>query len=317
MNPVLVTYNTAGWYKVTLTAYSAGGLDSVVKTDFIKVDPTWADISYNGFYSEGFESQPNLYSTWNTNNWDNNANTWYLANTGYQSSKCAVMSAFGDFQYDIDELISPSFDLSFTSGNSLTFKIAAASHGGTTADINDVLKFYATKNCGVTWNLLATYQDSSLINNGYQANYFVPNSSSIWTTKTVNLSSIFSVGNVRFKFEYTSGSESNNIYIDNINIAGVVGIDENNDATASLSIYPNPTDQSSTIAYRLEKKANTKIEVVDVLGKTVFVQVNAGQAEGDYSVSISKQNLNLRNGIYFVKFSVDDKATTKKLIITE
>ncbi|MDF2435723.1 MAG: hypothetical protein K0Q95_99 [Bacteroidota bacterium] len=317
MTPVNVTYANPGIYKVTLTTYNAAGTDSLTKTDYIRVDPTWADIDYNGGFYETFEDPSRFYGIWSINNYDNNKTWTRFTSAGYQSNTCMKMEGFGNYQYDMDDLYTPSYDFSFTSGNIMTFRVAAASHGGSAAEVNDVLKVYASKNCGTTWSLLATYSDSTLINNGYYPTAFTPTPSSNWSLKTINLASTYNVGNVRFRFEYETGAESNNIYLDNLNINGVVGIDENSNAASSLAIYPNPANESSTIAYHLNKKSNTKVEVVDVLGKTVFVQSNSGQAEGDYTVLISKQALSLKNGIYFVKFSVEDRSTTKKLIITQ
>jgi hypothetical protein len=313
-----VVYPTAGLYKVVLVAYNAGGTDSVAKTDYIRVDETWAEVPYGGAFLEDFQNTSDFYWKWQVHNYDNNPSTWYVSNTtGYLSTKSVVMAAHNNYQYDVDDLVSPSFDLSYTSGNIMTFRCAAASTAGAGFDVNDKLNVYASSNCGTSWTLLKTFKDSTLINNGYSPFYFTPTSSNQWALRTVNIPATFAVGNVRFKFEYTSGSASNNVWLDDINITGVVGIDENNDAMSSLAIYPNPTNQSSTIAYHLSSKADTRIEVVDVLGKVVFVQSNSNQPEGDYKVNVSKQNLNLRNGIYFVKFSVDNKSTTKKLIITE
>ena len=320
-SPINVTYNTPGLYKVTLTASNAAGADSVIKTSYIRVDEDWADIAYHGAYTEDFQSFTNpgdFYWSWQVNNYDNNANTWVMnSSTGYQSSKCVMMNAYGDYQFDVDDLVSPSYDLSYTSGNTMTFRCAAASTGGSAADVNDKLNVYISTNCGQTWTQRATFHDSTLINNGYKSFAFTPDASTVWDVKTVTIPVAFATSNVRFKFEYTSGIASNNVYLDNINIAGVVGINENISSAYSLSIYPNPTSENSTIAYHLDKKADTKITVTDVLGKTVYVQSNAGQPEGDYNVAISKQNQNLRNGIYFVRLSVGNESITKKLIITE
>jgi PKD repeat protein len=318
MTPVNVTYPTAGLYKVVLVAYNIAGSDSVVKTDFIRVDPTWADIAYDGSFTEDFQNTSDFYWKWQVNNYDNNDATWYVANsTGYNSTKSVVMTAYNNYQYDVDDLVSPSFDLSYTSGNVMTFRCAAASTAGAGIDVNDLLKVYISNNCGQTWSLRATFKDSTLINNGYNASYFTPTNASQWALRTVTIPASFQTGNVRFKFEYTTGAESNNIYIDDINITGVVGIDENAGSMASLSIYPNPANSTSNVAYHLDKKANTRIELLDVLGKSVMMQNNINQAEGDYTVVISKEQLGLNNGIYFVKFSIDDKTITKKLVITQ
>jgi len=315
---VNVTYNTPGLYKVTLSASNAAGADSVIKVNYIRVDEDWADIDYNGAYTENFQNTTNFYWDWQVRNYDNNPYTWSVSDfAGYESSKCVMMTGYNNYNHDVDDLISPSYDLSYTSANIMTFKCAAASSAGAAVDVTDFLKVYVSTNCGNTWNLRATFKDSTLINNGYQPTYFAPGPATVWTERTVSIPASFATANVRFKFEYTTGAASNNIYIDDINLQGTVGITEDLIGEANLLIYPNPTNQTSTIAYHLNKKANTKIEVVDVLGKKVFSNATNGQAEGDYSVQISKQNQNLRNGIYFVRFSVDNESVTKKLIITE
>ena len=317
--PVNVTYNTPGIFKVTLSAINAAGRDSVVKTGYIRVDPDWADIDYNGAYTEDFENTSNFYYDWQVRNYDENPYTWSVCNfAGYNgSSQSVMMSAYNNYSHDVDDLISPSYDLSYTSGNLFTFKCAAASSAGTGAEVNDVLKLSVSKDCGNTWLVIGTYKDSTLINNGYQPTYFVPGSSSIWTTRSAVVPSAYATSNVRFKFEYTSGAAGNNIYIDYINMMGTVGITENMIADANLTIYPNPANETSTIAYHLDKKGDTKIQVVDVLGKVVYTTAVNAQPEGDYSVQISKRDQNLGNGIYFVKLSIGNESVTKKLIITE
>jgi hypothetical protein len=317
MSPVTVNYPTSGLYKVVLKAYTAAGSDSIVKNDFIRVDPTYADIPYDGSVTEDFENTSDFYWKWQVNNYDNNDATWFVANTGYLSNKSVVMTAHNNYEYDLDDLVSPSYDLSFTSGNVMTFRCAAASRAGTGAEVTDALRVYSSTNCGQSWSLRATFADSTLINNGYNPYYFTPTTSSQWALRTVTLPASIATGNVRFKFEYTTGAASNNIYLDDINISGVVGIDENLDAISTLSVYPNPTSQTSTIAYHLAKKSAVKIEVLDVLGKVVFTEANGNQTEGDHSLTISKENLNLRNGVYFIKFNVNDRSATKKLIVTQ
>jgi hypothetical protein len=323
MTPVDVVYLTPGLFKVTLVAYNSAGVDSVVKNSFIRVDDTWGTPLTstgpdNGSYTETWENPEKFFWDWQVINPDDDNHTWKFHNTaGYTGSKCVYMDAYNYFNFAVDDLLSPPFDLAFTHDNVFSFKCAAASRGTTTAEINDELKVYSSIDCGATWQLRGTFKDSTLINNGFQPAYWTPNLSSTWTQRFISLPPAVCVGNVRFKFEYNSGESNNNVYIDDINISGGVGISENSLAASSLSIYPNPANQTSTIAYHLDKKANVKIEVVDVLGKTIFSQTNSNQLEGDYSVLISKQSLHMINGIYFVKFSVDNEMTTKKLIITE
>ncbi|HEX8516156.1 MAG TPA: M43 family zinc metalloprotease [Bacteroidia bacterium] len=316
-NNITVNYPNPGLYTVSLTAYNSAGTDSVVKTDIIRVDGNWADINTGGSFLEDFQNTSDFYWKWQVHDIDNNGKTWYVSNVGYNSTKAVVMTAHDNYANDVDELLSPSFNLDYTSGNVMTFRCAAASAGLTGAEVNDKLDLYVTSNCGVNWTLLKSFHDSTLINNGYHPNYFTPTSPTQWAFRSVPIPALYATGNTRFKFQYTTGAASNSIYLDDINITGVVGIDENNDAVASMSVYPNPTSQAATVAYQLSSKADTRIEVMDVLGKVIFSQVNKNQADGNYSVTISKQNLELRNGIYFVKLTVNDKSATKKLIVTQ
>jgi PKD repeat protein len=313
-----VTYSTPGLYDVTLTAYNGAGSNAITKTGYIRVDGTGA--SYYGIYSEGFEtmSYSDFFWIWNVNNPDNNEFTWDRTSaTGYMSSKCAVMNGYGNFPYDVDELKTPSYDLSGLTGITLSFYLAGASHAGSATDMNEGLKIYSSTNCGQLWSLRSTLTGTNLLNNGYQPDYFVPNTTTDWILKTITIPASIATSNVEFKFEYTTGNASNNIYIDNININGTVGVNENVLENSNLNIYPNPSNESSTIFYHLSKAGNAKVEILDVLGKKVFEVPAKNLAEGDYTISVSKQGENLRNGIYFVKLTVDGQSVTQKLILTQ
>ena len=313
-NPT-ITYNTPGNYDVKLVATNSAGQDSVIKTMLIRVSGV-ADIY--GLYSEPFEPVTNdFYWAWEISNLDANPQTWYFANVGYNSNHSMEMYANGDYSRDIDELISPSLDLSNVTGATLTFRNAGASKALLSTDLNDSLSIYSSTNCGQSWLYRGSVKGNALTNNGYHSEDFVPNSSTPWALQTITIPNTVATSNVRFKFVYNSGNKSNNIYIDDVNINGTVGIKENTLDDVNLSIYPNPTNQNSTVAYHLNKKSTVTITLVDILGKKLMEVSNTNQPEGDYSFMISKQEHNLNNGIYFIKFSVDDKSITKKLIITE
>ncbi len=315
---VNVVYDQVGTWPVTLVATNAAGVDSVVKTEYITVSNPWGDFMGNG-YTENFENTNNFWYYWKINNMDNNFNTFTHVNyAGYNSSNSLLMNAFQNYQYDIDEIVSPSLNLAWITPATLSFKYAGASRGTVAADIKDALKIYYSTNCGNTWNIIpaATVSNAALANNGFSSGFFTPSSPSQWTTKSVSLPTATNNQNVRFKFVYEAGPEPNNLYIDDINITGIVGIAENTN-TFDLMISPNPTNQSTSISYHLTQKGAVKMEIVDVLGKTVVTPVNTTQNEGDYKVNLSKTDNNFSNGVYFIRLTVDNVSTTRKLIITE
>jgi hypothetical protein len=116
-------------------------------------------------------------------------------------------------------------------------------------------------------------------------------------------------------FEYTSGDLSNNIYIDDINITGVVGMEENNPGiSADMVVYPNPAGADVSVTYRLSDSRNVKLEMYDALGNLVEELVSQKQAPGSYSVSFSTSGIS--NGIYQIRLSGDNvNLKTEKLVI--
>lgn len=316
-NPV-VTYNTPGTYSVSLSATNAAGSSTVTKTQYIRVDNTTADVVYNGSYTEGFESPTILDYTWQSYDYDNNGHKWTFAtNAGIGGTSAAGMNAFNNYAQDIDELMSPSFDLTNAQNKSFSFKVAAASTTTVSSDIKDELKVFFSTNCGASWVQRATYTNTTLINNPVTTSSFVPNTSTVWTQNSILIPSIFQTNNVRVKFQYKSCLASNNIYIDDINISETVGIEENELNNFNFIVYPNPTNDLTSVNYHLNKNASIKLEIIDLLGKIVFQSPTLNQVEGDHTYSISKHEQKLSSGIYFIRLSVNNKPKTQKLIISE
>ncbi|HEY0029462.1 MAG TPA: M43 family zinc metalloprotease [Bacteroidia bacterium] len=313
---VNVTYNTPGAYPVTLTATNSGGTGTVTKTNYIMVSQSYAQVT--GLYQESFENTADYYDKWYSRDLDENSRTWWLNNdAAYTGSQSVVMNSYYNYALDVDQLFSPSYDLTYVLSPALTFRCAAATTATVSADMDDNLKVYYSTTCGGTWMPMATLSGVSFINNSYHPEEFIPNSPSQWALKTLTLPSAAKTANTRFKFEYTSGNGGNSIFIDDINMTGVLGVSDEIIDAASVSLFPNPSNESTTLSYHLNKKGDTKIEVIDVLGKKIMEVNNNGQTEGDYSVQISKQQLNLLNGIYLIRLSIDNQTITKKLIITK
>ncbi len=307
-NPT-ITYNTAGVYSVTHQPSTSAGSGNLTKNSIITVSSIVAD--YVGPIIDGFESTTQFNNDWWINNdggqtWSNNT---AAATTGSRSVR--IRNYFTGNDGEVDELISPSFDISTATTKTMTFKQAWAKK--TTADTDKLLVYYST-DCGGTWTLKLPLTASNLTTAPNHSNVFVPTSTE-WVQRSVSLSAIGTSTNVRFKFAFTSGG-GNDIYIDDINIGDfTVGIDDFSNI-GSFSVYPNPTNASAQISFNLTQDVDKlSIKVRNAVGQEVTNVVN-GQSfnTGKYTLKIDQER-KLASGIYFIEFNADDNIKVQKLIV--
>ena len=118
----------------------------------------------------------------------------------------------------------------------------------------------------------------------------------------------------RFKFEFKSGG-GNNIYIDDINIGGAVGVAGFSNV-ANFKIYPNPTNSSAQISFNLVKDVKAlSIKVRNAVGQEITSVINQQAFNaGTYNLKIDEER-KLASGIYFVEFNADNNIKVQKLIV--
>ncbi len=91
-----------------------------------------------------------------------------------------------------------------------------------------------------------------------------------------------------------------------LTLAGVAG---------GVSIYPNPANQKVTVSYNLMENSTVKIELYDLLGRSVKTVVQQGeQSSGQHTYSVSLSDLTA--GMYFVKLRINNSETLVKLFVT-
>ena len=79
--------------------------------------------------------------------------------------------------------------------------------------------------------------------------------------------------------------------------------------------YPNPFNPMTTITYELPELSNVKVNIYDVLGRTVRNLVNGKQKAGRYSVTWDAASNS--SGIYFYKIETESFSETKKMILVK
>ena len=81
----------------------------------------------------------------------------------------------------------------------------------------------------------------------------------------------------------------------------------------SLDVYPNPFQQSATITYSTMDDASVQMALYDISGKLMKTLVNANVSSGMHTLSLSSEGLS--QGIYLLKFQVNDELIVKKVVM--
>jgi PKD repeat protein len=291
-----VQFSAIGAYSVQLNASNAFGVDSLSLSSYINVVAP-ASITL----TEDFQG-----STWPPAGWRvesaGNAITWepvfniigssgvttnatYINNFDY--SPVGGQDGFARIEVNLGSAVSPmmTFDVAYARANAFA---------------NDGLRIDISTDCG------ATYTPSGYLKQGLQLattvntpQPFVPTAGAQWRNDTLNLAAY--VGQtVSLKFVNISAS-GNNLYLDNINIADITGINETA-LNASVNIYPNPSsDGLFTITIDGAIDADATFILTDIQGK--LLESKTERVGTSYK---SKVNLSGRDkGVYILEIRTD------------
>ncbi|MBX2818042.1 MAG: T9SS type A sorting domain-containing protein [Rhodothermaceae bacterium] len=77
--------------------------------------------------------------------------------------------------------------------------------------------------------------------------------------------------------------------------------------------YPNPFNPTTTISYQVPANGLVKLEVFDLLGRSVGVLVNETVSAGQYTVDFNAANLS--SGVYLYRLSAGEHVETRKMLL--
>jgi len=84
-----------------------------------------------------------------------------------------------------------------------------------------------------------------------------------------------------------------------------------------FNIMPNPYSGSTNIFYKLKENTKVKIEVFNAIGQKIKTLVDEMQKEGGYQNQFSAQSLGYSVGVYDVRFYINDRMYTKRIMETQ
>lgn len=306
-NP-LVSYPNAGIYDVKLKVTSAGGVDSVVKTDFMrvfetistKVPPFVLDMQDASFFNNNIVNAGS-----NKKNWE------LVTNAGYNSSSSVAMKYFGVSDGQSNDLLLPTINFKGTTSPKVTFNYAYARRTNLSAD-NLTLAF--SRNCGVSFSNLFNKSGADLATTTNSTNSFIPNSDAQWATVEVLLDSYTNEDNALIRFRATNSGPGSNLYIDNIVFSVATGVDEFIANNLNLSIAPNPFETSTQVKFYLVNEANVQLSLYDLLGRELKTIESTKLNAGDHNIEFNSNN-EINSGVYLLKLKVNGTEKTEKVII--
>jgi hypothetical protein len=95
-------------------------------------------------------------------------------------------------------------------------------------------------------------------------------------------------------------------------ITGIQTVNSIPDRFEIYQNYPNPFNSTSNIKYKISKSSNIRIEVLNVLGRSIQTLLNSKQNPGIYEIFFDASNLS--SGVYFYKITAEGFSETKKML---
>ncbi len=237
VGPHTVTYNTGGTFDATLTVTNAFGTDTQTQPGLITVIPGIGAVLP---ITEGFTGAF-LPANWSINN-GGNAITWVQSTTQGNVPTAGNSAVIDNYSTnttgDIDDLVMEPSDLSGLTSAQLQFDVAYARYNAT---FNDRLDVMVSTDCGQTYTTVYSKASTVLATDPDQtAQYTTP---ATWRTETIDMTPYVGNAKVDIIFRNISGY-GQNLYIDNVNLTGVVS-----SATANFTMSSNTVCQGQSVTF--------------------------------------------------------------------
>ncbi|MFN9939868.1 MAG: hypothetical protein ACK56I_10385, partial [bacterium] len=132
-----MTYAAPGVFDVALTASGSAGSNTLTRADYVVVSSD-AAMNANGPFADGFEDAAYFNANFvNFNNDGSSSKFEHFPQIGFYSGACVRMNNFNNTATEIDELITPSYNVSTVPNPVFQFAMAGAERGG---EPNDELR---------------------------------------------------------------------------------------------------------------------------------------------------------------------------------
>lgn len=116
---------------------------------------------------------------------------------------------------------------------------------------------------------------------------------------------------MRLKFQFTASAASDDLFIDDINVTGVVGVQEVNGIPV-LQVVPNPANEAFDLVMAAEGDVDIRILAAD--GRSIWHMSRTDAANG-LRLRLNKAELGGASGLYLVQVATARGTSTQRLIV--
>jgi PKD repeat protein len=305
----VVVYNTPGMYKVQLTVTNTNGSATEVQDKYIEVLP--AESSYNRNVREDFQVDIDKLNAFQAVKLAPSNGSFEISKTtGHKSSQSlfAPISAATPIGTSFI-LESQAISAKYLRGLPRYFTFMTAYAPDPNGAIEE-LRVYVSTDCGSNFKQVFYRSNTTLGRVTATISSYIPGSDDEWRLQFVNLGAHINENDSNFKIRFAVTSNGgNSVYIDNINFSQFLSSTETI-LPSEVDMYPNPATNKLTVN---APKGINKIEIVNLLGQTVYSQVVISSNTALIEEQIPLYNL--ENGVYMVRFVSDNNTFAKKLVI--
>ncbi|MEA1874806.1 MAG: M43 family zinc metalloprotease [Bacteroidota bacterium] len=305
-----VNYQQTGIYNVSLTVTNPTDNSEKTVTQAIRVYPLESGFSlpyYDDLESEDFpiiadfESADYYYIKGGEIGWQ------YTDDAAY-SGQHALMIDPRYEPYNIsNSVVTPAIVVDSTDFPiKLHFKM---SYSQKQTNNTDVLKIYASQNCGESWAIQYYKSGNSLhtANNYNSFSTFIPENTE-WQDEEFPISeTLFEhAENLRFRFDFLS-TNGNRMYIDDIAVNTYNSI-ASNKLSDEFNVFPNPMDEK--LMLNSEHLGTLHLELYDITGRFINQLTIEHGGMSDISHLIPKEN----NGLFMLKIITNSGTAVKRIV---
>jgi hypothetical protein len=243
--------------------------------------------------------------------------TWELADfAGYSSNQSFFMNNYYyQVKGELDNLILPALDLSNLDSANLNFEQAYQVYESTSFGRRaDGLSIEVSLDCGINWiEIWNKIGDDLASVPGETTSKFEPSDDSQWVQNQIDLSNY--VGNNLVLVKFVGLNDyGNNLYVDNINVVGIINTSANSKIIESNSIklFPNPSNKQTNLIFNAKVAGMLNLELSDITGRVMMSKgIDVAKGINNQSIDLSGKSA----GTYFVTLSDNGFKQTLKLIV--